>query len=302
MKFLLLIILIFSVLATSVRGDENNTPLTELFDILETEWLYPLDKDAVRRCAANEHIVTIPECFVEKDLYMYRYHNTTVANAAFLLETIPSGIDGALFGSITMTNNIPNDKGMDMYLLPYLQRMRNEGIEAFLINMNKNRGGFVSGIAAFLRYFVSVPDDNEKLLFEMQRRNRKPERHIAVRSGVAANACVAVLVNKETISAPETITHALQQMGAYVVGEITAKKGVAQKPYTLRDGAIIMFTSGRIHFPDGSTIDGIGVIPDYITSNPHTQREKAMAYLRRCYAEKQAARNRLPELTVSAHP
>ncbi len=325
MKFArLLLVGIFSALTTSVYADERESPLEEIIRVIEQNWYYPLteeEKKEIYNCvlirAANTMLLPasantlLPNCF-GKDKYLRVRIPTshdgtapgkeTLFDATLRIEAMPSGLDGVTFGSITMTKDVPGYKEMDEYFLPHLERMRNAGVEVYSVNLNDNRGGYVYGAAAFLSYFASVSDKTDQLLFEIRKRINPTNRFMATKPGIAANACLAVLVNKNTASAAEIIAYVLQkQMRAYVVGEITFKKGISQIEKTLRNGVKVKFTDGKIFYADGATIHQRGVIPDFITGDENVQRESAITHLRRCHAQKQAERNRLPEVVVSAH-
>lgn len=306
--FIVLAVLAITVSSTSISSGEE-TSYDELLRVLEKHWLYPLDKKAVHECVmiriANDMILpavknlTLPSCF-ERDKHMslrYKSDHVTepkkehVITTSLRVELVPSGMDGVVFGNIIMTKNVPDEEAINKYFAPLFERVtQNIQLGGFIINETDNTGGYVSGAAAFLRLFASISVEPEQLMFEIRKRNGDPTRFVASKPGIAAGMCIAVLVDKNTASAAEAIAYVLQSWGAYVVGEVTYKKGTMQILHTLHDNAIFKFTNGRIFFGDGTTIDERGVIPNHITNDPHTKWEKARSFLSRCYAKKHSGK------------
>lgn len=75
---------------------------------------------------------------------------------------------------------------------------------------------------------------------------------------------LAVLINHDTASAAEVFASGLQEAGrAVVYGETSRGKGSVQQVLPLRDGRALKFTVAHYVTPKNSSIDGVGVVPDY---------------------------------------
>ena len=76
---------------------------------------------------------------------------------------------------------------------------------------------------------------------------------------------MAVLVNKESYSAAEFFAAALQEYGAAkIVGTQTYGKGYFQVMLPLSDGSAINLSIGKYTTPQGKSLVGVGVTPDYV--------------------------------------
>ncbi len=311
-KILCIIAIVFFLLPNFAFGSFKRIPLftesdfEEMLTILEKQWYYPLDGKNALQCAVpylknkNLHafsdLTPLASCF-KTDPYLFIMPPPFVPAdpIPIRISAVPSGIENISFGSIAVENFIPHQVDIHERMSYVLKRMYDNHVSDFLIDLMGNGGGFTNGAAAFLAYFAPAPET----LFEVRNKFGVPAEsediYTATAKGMHANACIAVLVNRNTASAAEIIAYDLQLWGAYIVGEPTFKKGTGQILRNLQNGISIRFTYGKIFFPNNTTIDKRGVIPDFLTNDPHTAREEAMKYLRKCHVK----RERLHEL--SAH-
>ncbi len=91
-----------------------------------------------------------------------------------------------------------------------------------------------------------------------------------------------VLVNENSASALEILAAALQDNGIKLVGETTYGKGVVQSTVKLSDGTALKLTIMQYFSPEGRTINGKGVKPDYSVDGSEDgdpQLEKALSLL-----------------------
>lgn len=80
---------------------------------------------------------------------------------------------------------------------------------------------------------------------------------------------MVVLVNENSASASEIFAGAAKDLGAAtLVGTQTYGKGLVQTSYPLSDGSAINITVKRYYTPNGTSIQGTGITPDYIVSLP----------------------------------
>ncbi|TSC69949.1 MAG: C-terminal peptidase (prc) [Parcubacteria group bacterium Gr01-1014_70] len=293
------------VFAEKVSSDPKPANVfEELLHILEKDWLYPLNRQEIYNCVMARVVnevqlhpkeeIILPSCF-QQDKYISLSQPPHVMEeiipVRFRMEATPSGIPDVSFGSISLGKIIPQQKNVNEYFTPLFQRMHESGVSGYVIDLADNIGGFAEGAAVFLHNLVSVPKHTERLLFEIKGKNSTIfERHVATKSGPAADACISILVNSNTASAAEIIALYLQRyQHAFVVGTPTYNKWLAQGRRPLSDGSTLRFTLGQVYFEHNNTNNGLGVIPDFITNDPHTRLEKAMEYLRECHAKKETA-------------
>jgi len=74
-----------------------------------------------------------------------------------------------------------------------------------------------------------------------------------------------MLVNGGSASASEVLTGAVRDHGVgTVVGQQTFGKGVVQSLFPVSDGSAVKVTIARYYTPNGTSIHGEGITPDYI--------------------------------------
>jgi len=101
---------------------------------------------------------------------------------------------------------------------------------------------------------------------------------------VAPKTPLVVLVDRDTASASEIVTGALQDHHrAQVVGTRTFGKGVFQEVIELDNGGALDITAGQYFTPDGHNLGGGGVKPGagiqpdvQAVDNPKTKRDEAL--------------------------
>ena len=82
---------------------------------------------------------------------------------------------------------------------------------------------------------------------------------------------IVILINGQSASAAEILAAALKDSyGAVLVGEKSYGKGKVQQTYNLSDGSMAKYTSAKWLRPNGSCIDGVGLIPDYVANMTYT--------------------------------
>ena len=76
---------------------------------------------------------------------------------------------------------------------------------------------------------------------------------------------MAILVNGSSYSAAEFFAAALDEYdAAVVVGEQTSGKGYFQVTYALPDGAAVALSIGKYFTPQGKSLEGVGITPEFV--------------------------------------
>jgi carboxyl-terminal processing protease len=161
-----------------------------------------------------------------------------------------------------------------------LRKARKAGATAFVLDLRGNGGGLVNEAQLVASAFL------EDGVIVTTRGRSVPERTLrASGDAVVPKQPLVVLVDKNTASASEIVTGALQDRHrAKVVGARTFGKGVFQQVLELSNGGALDMTAGQYFTPSGRNLGGKGVAPGSGISpdvkamdDPKTKRDEAKA-------------------------
>jgi carboxyl-terminal processing protease len=160
-----------------------------------------------------------------------------------------------------------------------VRRLLGRGAKGVILDLRDNGGGLLD--EAVLISSIFLPDGKV-----VSTRGRARPEHVYTATGGAIDTKipVVVLVNRETASASEIVTGALQDRHrATVVGTRTFGKGVFQEVERLSNGGALDITVGEYFLPSGRNLGGGGVKPGSgITPNvvapdtPKTRRDETL--------------------------
>jgi C-terminal peptidase prc len=168
-----------------------------------------------------------------------------------------------------------------------LNALKAEGVRAVVLDLRGNMGGsFLSGVDTAKRLIPSGT-----IVTTRGQVAQVDNQSFESDSGMSAHDIpVVVLVDADTASAAEVLAAALKDRGrATLVGMPTFGKGAIQYPFrfdaldekddrgrpkTNRTGGVRL-TIARLHSPDGSPINGVGVTPHVLEAHPARQLEVA---------------------------
>ncbi|MBA4067769.1 MAG: hypothetical protein C0501_29540 [Isosphaera sp.] len=185
-----------------------------------------------------------------------------------------------------------------------LNVLKAEGVRAVVLDLRGNMGGsFLSGVDTAKRLIPSGT-----IVTTRGQLAQVDNQAFESDSGMSAHDVpLVVLVDADTASAAEVLAAALKDRGrATLVGMPTFGKGAIQYPFrfdaldekddrgrpkTNRTGGVRL-TIARLHSPDGSPINGVGVTPHVLEAHPTRQLEVAF----------RKAFEALPALTRPAPP
>ncbi|MDR1497809.1 MAG: S41 family peptidase [Puniceicoccales bacterium] len=133
-----------------------------------------------------------------------------------------------------------------------------KGIRRLVIDFRDNPGGQL--LAAVRTVGLFCPRGT--LVTTLEERSGA-KKHTTTDAPIAPALPLAVLVNRNSASASEIVSGALQDLRrAIVVGERTLGKGVAQTVFRLKEGDGLRLTTARYTLPSGRSIQDNGVSPD----------------------------------------
>jgi carboxyl-terminal processing protease len=164
-----------------------------------------------------------------------------------------------------------------------IDRRYRGGAKGLVLDMRGNGGGLLNEAVLCASLFLK----QGKLVVSTKSRTQGSRKYDAV-GGTLAQKPVVVLIDKNTASAAEILTAALQDNGvATVVGTRSYGKGVFQDVIPLQAGGALDLTIGRYFTPDGTSLAGKGIKPDvHAADDPKTKTvdeglQRALAVLGR---------------------
>lgn len=138
-----------------------------------------------------------------------------------------------------------------------------------IIDLRNNSGGYLEEAYQTAEIFLPKGSVIYSLL---QKDNRKQE--FKDKTNDKQDVPIVVLVNGNTASAAEILAAALKDSyGAVLVGSQTYGKGKVQHTYSLSSGEMVKYTASLWYRPNGTNIDGTGIIPDYQVENKFETNE-----------------------------
>lgn len=144
-------------------------------------------------------------------------------------------------------------------LVAALEQMLDEGMEALILDLRGNSGGFLEEAVQ-----VAGAHVGEKLVVTQRGRDGEEGVHVSEqRSMLPPDMPLAVVVDGSSASASELVAGAIQDWErGIVVGIATLGKGSAQTRHRLYDGSEVRVTSSLWYTPDGRNIQDTGIQPD----------------------------------------
>ena len=176
------------------------------------------------------------------------------------------------------TNNTPSE------LRELLDAAENAGLTKLIIDLRGNPGGLLRATVATTGEFV-----DRAVILNEHHRDGSTEVFRDERGGRGLDLDLAILVDSGSASGSEVMAAALRDLGrAVIIGETTGGKGTVNLPRQLSDGSVLYVSTARWTSPNGTQIEGVGVVPDITVVQPDTgfdaetdtQLNTAIDYLR----------------------
>jgi len=139
-----------------------------------------------------------------------------------------------------------------------LEELLEKGMTGLILDLRNNPGGNLHVVTHIANYFV--PEGVVAYTVDASGRRQdfvSDENYLGLP--------LVVLINGRSASASELLSGAIQDTGVGVlVGEQTFGKGIVQHLRRLSDGSAIKVTVAKYFTPNGTSIHGVGVAPDYV--------------------------------------
>lgn len=183
----------------------------------------------------------------------------TVTRQDIQVQTVSWRMMDDNIGYISITNFRENTHNQFKEALDTLEA---EGMEKLVLDLRNNTGGLVK----------SAHEIGEELLPEgimVYTMDKEGNREDTLCDDVYNDVPMVVLVNGNSASAAEILAGAIQDTGrGQLIGTTTFGKGLVQRLFTLPDGSGLNVTIQKYYTPNGTSIHGVGITPDYEVELP----------------------------------
>jgi len=135
-----------------------------------------------------------------------------------------------------------------------------EKIQSLILDLRNNGGGEFDAAIQIAGIFLDGDD-------VVSSADKNGNKKVYQASSGKIDIPLIVLVNQDSASASEILAAALQDnKRALLLGETTYGKGLVQTVFPLRDGGALKLTTQKYFTPNGTDINEIGIVPDYIVA------------------------------------
>lgn len=153
---------------------------------------------------------------------------------------------GIAYVHINGFNETTNDE-----LTGALKTFNQNGLRGMILDLRNNPGGLLQEAVDVSDHFL---EKNQLIVYHYGRRSNE-KRYNATRGQKGNEYPMIVLINRQTASAAEIVTGALQDHDrALVMGEPSFGKGLVQTVYPLSEHAGLALTTARYYTPSGRLI------------------------------------------------
>lgn len=162
-----------------------------------------------------------------------------------------------------------------------LSKMEEEGIDALIIDVRGNPGGYLESVRNMLSELVT----GDKPYVQIEDREGNRERYVSPLKEKKDYPIVS-LIDNGSASASEILAAALKEAGGYeVIGDKSFGKGTVQQAIPMKDGSNIKLTLFKWLTPEGNWIHEKGVKPtvevkqpEYFYANPIQVEEETLEF------------------------
>jgi len=171
-----------------------------------------------------------------------------------------------------------------------LSKLKVSGADSYIVDVRNNSGGYMDVVFDIAGHFIG----DETVLVT---RNRAGKSTVYTASGKddLISKPVIMLINRYSASGSEILAAALKDnKKAYLIGETTYGKGVAQSMYRLPDGSYLKLTTLRFMSPSGNEINKVGVKPDMVVQDDQTGGNSSLDEARKMLNSSQNTTEMLP--------
>ena len=150
-----------------------------------------------------------------------------------------------------------------------LERINKLQARGLILDLRNNPGGLLRPVVNVTSQFL----EDGLVLYELDGNGKRRDWKV-VSGGLARDIPMVVLVNEFSASGSEVLAGAIiDRQRATVVGEKTFGKGSVNTLREMTDGSGLYFTIARWYTPNGTLIEGDGLEPNLVVTQPEDDSE-----------------------------
>jgi carboxyl-terminal processing protease len=189
----------------------------------------------------------------------------TVQRAEVRLQSVAAEMLTTDYGYLRITSFTDTTADEVERAVARLERRNAVRLKGLVIDLRNNPGGVLDSA-------VQVADDflDRGVIVSAEGRTREARFRMQAKPGdITRGATLVLLVNGGSASASEILAAALHDNHrATLIGRRTYGKGSVQTIMPLSDGQALKITTSRYFTPAGTSINGIGIVPDTVLDGP----------------------------------
>lgn len=156
-----------------------------------------------------------------------------------------------------------------------IKKLQDSGMKKLIIDLRDNPGGVLDEVCAVADYILP-----EGVITYTKSRDGERKDYNSDKNEL--DIPIAVLINENSASASEILAGALKDYDrAEIVGKQSYGKGIVQSVLPFSDGSGMSMTVSEYYTPDGISIHGVGVEPDYEVDLPGEYKDEHVFVLPR---------------------
>jgi carboxyl-terminal processing protease len=189
--------------------------------------------------------------------------NITTVRGAFMIDSTTGYVKLAEFSETS-----------DRELGAALEQLASRGMKRLVFDLRDNPGGLLDQAIRVSNRFLP---QGELIVYQRGRAENSDQEYRASEKSDYTSLPLVVLVNRNSASASEIVSGALQDHDrGIIVGETTFGKALVQSVYRIAEGAGVAVTTGRYYTPSGRLIQRPwdGSFDEYLTYAYRDQKEE----------------------------
>ncbi len=188
-----------------------------------------------------------------------------------------------------------------------LQQATKNKYKGLILDLRNNSGGLLNAVVDIAGMFVTK---NSVIVTTKNKDHQVTNRYVTTRNPLVTDLPIFILINNYTASAAEILAGVLKvhaqngltkNLRAFLVGTKTFGKGSVQEVIPVSNNCAIKLTTSLYFLPDDTTIQGIGIEPDFVVERTMPLHEQTRWFMQN-YGREETFKNHIKVHTKPITP